>query len=680
MASSRGSDLVVRALVAAALLCAAAACGDDDNQPHQACESSGCHGQTGSDNGIEIAHAGSPLSCTDCHGGDGDAEEKEAAHVAPAPQWVADRGGYLRNLSMNELDQVDPDYLRFSNPGDYRVASQSCGSASAKAGDGNCHQSLVESNQRSVMATFAGHFNVPRYQAGQQDRPALFGATDIADLNYPSPAPPGTVPSLVQAVIPAENAPRDSVDTLMDHYLPKNCTHCHQGNFGRNDARGNFRSSGCTACHMTYNDDGISLSSDPVAVREQPPHPEKHQLTLDIGENQCEHCHYQGARIGLLYRGVVEWGFADDPPFPNIGESLHNHGPEFYLDAKSDPSHPPDLHWTAGMACADCHVGRDVHGDGRIYSTAKFQVAVRCENCHGTIDEVVAEGRAIGPLTPSGGDPECFDGDNGGDYVLNCNGDPFKNMFRDDDGVLWLRPAKDREDVLRVNQIKDMLDQNLSANMTEAMGRDPNSGFSHTEVIECDGCHTAYRQYCFGCHVTMDYSQTKFDLLTGERSVGAEVTGRQDYSLDLYFLGSNRRGKVRSFCPSMQVFLTAVDKDDQGDYFTLFENRVRTADSGKVGFNWATDMPHITSAIPQNCSTCHADQANACDDSAARETYGYGTGRFMFTDENNVTYDLTQLLDANGDPLYDFSHEGQGPVAKDMRERALQICVEDHPR
>ena len=663
------------------LACAVAACGDDGGQPHQACEASGCHGQTGSATGIEVAHAGSPLACTDCHGGDGDATDQQVAHVAPAPQWVADRDGYLRNLSMNELDQVDPDYLRFANPGDYRVAATGCGASNARAGTTGCHQSLVDSTQRSVMATFAGHFNVPRFQAGQQDRPALFGATDVADLDYPSPPPPGTVPSLVQAVIPADDAPRDTVDTEMDHYLPKNCTHCHQGNFGRNDARGNFRSSGCTACHMLYNDDGISQSSDPVAVREQPPHPQNHQLTLNIGENQCEHCHYQGARIGLLYRGVVEWGFSTPPPFPNIGESLHNHPPEFYLDAKSDPSHPPDLHWTAGMACADCHVGRDVHGDGRIYSTAKFQVSVRCENCHGNVDQAITEGRATAGVSRGGAaDPECFSGDVGGDYFLNCNGDPFKNIFRDDEGVIWMRPAKDREDLLRVNQIKDMLDQQLSANMTEAMGRDPDTGFSHTEVIECDGCHTAYREYCFGCHVTMDYSQTKADLLTGQRTIGAEVTFRQDYSLDLYFLGTDRRGKIRSFCPSLQVFLTAVDKDAQDQYVTLFETRVRTTATGKVGFHWATDMPHITSALPQNCTTCHADQDNACDDSAARQTYGYGTGRFMFTDEDSVTYDLTQLLDANGDPLYDFSHEGQGAVAKSVRENALSICVQDHAR
>lgn len=665
-------------LAIAVLAVMAAGCPGDDS-PAQSCESGSCHGLAGTSSGIELAHAEPALTCTDCHGGDASARNKDDAHVAPAPQFVAERNGYVKNLSVQELDDVDPDYMRFVNPGDYRVAAVGCGASSPAANGGNCHQSQVDAAPKSTMATFVGHFNVPRFQAGMQGREAVFGSRDITDDAYPDPAPPGTVPSLIQAALPGAGAARDSVDTLMDNYLPKNCTHCHQWSYGRNDARGNFRSSGCTACHMLYNDDGVSLSSDPSAIKERPPHPEKHQLTARIPESQCERCHFQGARIGLLYRGVIEWGFEADPPFPNIGESLHNHPPEFYLQASSDPAHPADVHYERGMACADCHVGRDVHGDGRIYSTAKYQVSIRCENCHGNVDTTISAGNAVPPLIVGGTDPECQVAGDGSSYIRNCAGDPLKNVYRRDDGSYWLIPAKGGRE-LRLNQIKDLLDRQLSPNMTEAMGRDPKTGFSHTEVIECDGCHTAYRQYCFGCHVTMDYSQNKYDLLSGQRTPGAEITGRQDYSLDLYFLGVNRRGKVRSFCPSMQVFLTALDRPDGGDYQTLFENRVRRNAGGGLGFNWATDMPHVTQGTPQNCTRCHADQANACDDSKARETYGFGTGRYTFTDENNVTYDLTQLLDAAGNPIVEFSHEGQGEVPRAMRDRALSICVQDQAR
>ncbi len=47
----------------------------------------------------------------------------------------------------------------------------------------------------------------------------------------------------------------------------------------------------------------------------------------------------------------------------------------------------------------------------------------------------------------------------------------------------------------------------------------------------------------------------------------------------------------------------------------------------------------------------------------------------MLTDEAGTTFDLTQLLDVHGTSLYDFTHEGQGPVPMDMMQRALDTCV-----
>jgi len=635
--------------------------------PREGCENSGCHGVAGDDNGIEEIHPGQRLLCTSCHGGDPNAETAEAAHVAPAPEFVAERRGYLRNLSVAELDRVEPDYMRFVNPGDYRVAGQSCGSTNPEAAGSACHQDLVESAPRSVMSTFVGHFNGPRFLAGMQGQPAELGSRTIEDPGFTGA--PGTVPMLVQAAPPAADAPLDQVSTLMDHYLVKNCTHCHAESFGRNDARGNFRSSGCSSCHMVYDNDGISHSSDPSAVDDRPPHPMRHELTTSPPSQQCEHCHYQGARIGLLYRGVVEWGLAEDPPFPNIGESLHNHPPEFYLQADADPAHQGDLHYYAGLECADCHNGRDVHGDGRIYSTSKFQVSVRCENCHGNIDEPIREGRATAPLVRGGTEPTCQPGSGDADTFWNCNGDTLRGVYRDDAGVLRLR-LSNGSGTPAIPQVQFLLARGDNENMIAGMGRDA-SGFSHTEVIECHGCHTGFRQYCFGCHVDMDYSQTRSDLLTGEQTIGAEITSRAFVSLDLYFLGQNRRGKIASFCPSMQVFLSASDTDGT----RLFENRVRTAASGRTGFNFAVDFPHVTSAEPQPCVRCHADQSDGCSTDGAMETYGFGTGRHMMTDEDGVTHDLTQLLAADGTPLYDFTHEGQGAVPMDMMQRAMDTCV-----
>lgn len=647
----------------------------DDRPERQGCESSGCHGRAGGSNGIELAHPGFPLTCTDCHGGDAEASTKEEAHIAPAPGFIADRRGYIRNLSVNELDATDQDFLRFVNPGDYRAAPTSCGGGSPASAGSGCHQDIVYASSRSTMATFTGHFAPPRFEAGLQGTDAEFGSLSITDDEGPDPLPRGAVRSITQAAVPGPDAPRDEVGTLMDHYLPKNCTHCHGWSYGRNDATGNFRSSGCTSCHMIYDNDGLSLSNDPSAVTDRPPHPIRHELATAIPGEQCEHCHFQGARIGLLYRGVIEWGLDDDPPFPNIGESIHNHPPEFYLQASEDPAHPADLHYDAGMTCVDCHIGRDIHGDGRIYSSSKFQTAIRCENCHGNVDDAVMEGRATAPLTRAGTEEECMPTSGVAEDFWNCNGDSLRRLHRLDDGQISLT-LSDGSGERGVPQIADILRAGTNPFATEAMGRDAD-GFSHTEVLQCDSCHTAYRQYCFGCHVTMDYSVEKSDLLTGLRTLGAEVTSRSFQSLDLFFIGQNHRGKIGSFCPSMQVFLTAIGEDDTGADVTYFADRIRTSATGRRGFNWAVDTPHVSSRVPQPCTRCHADESDGCSTETARQTYGFGTGRYNFTDDTGTTYDLTQLLDADGNSLVDFGHEGQGPVPIDVIGRALDVCVTD---
>ena len=69
---------------------------------------------------------------------------------------------------------------------------------------------------------------------------------------------------------------------MQDIYLPKSCPTCHLSSFGPNDEKGAYRSSGCTACHMVYDNDGRSQSDDPVITELFPPHPKKHVLTTAI--------------------------------------------------------------------------------------------------------------------------------------------------------------------------------------------------------------------------------------------------------------------------------------------------------------------------------------------------------------------------------------------------------------
>src|SRR5436309_733085 len=102
-------------------------------QKSEGCISANCHV------GIEEMHV-SPavrLGCTDCHGGHADTTDKKAAHVQP-------RNGSLRVRSYALLNKESPEYVRFLNPGDLRVADQTCG-------PGGCHTEIVYKVRQSMM-------------------------------------------------------------------------------------------------------------------------------------------------------------------------------------------------------------------------------------------------------------------------------------------------------------------------------------------------------------------------------------------------------------------------------------------------------------------------------------------------------------------------------------------------
>ena len=125
----------------------------------------------------------------------------------------------------------------------------------------------------------------------------------------------------------------------------------------KNDSPRNYRSSGCTACHMLYEADGLSDSDDPNIDKMEAGHPTEHVLTTKIPTAQCEHCHFQGARIGLTYQGVREDGFGE-PPEDEAGHvswldyPSHAHSPDFYRSEEAgytgaNDITPPDIHCRA---------------------------------------------------------------------------------------------------------------------------------------------------------------------------------------------------------------------------------------------------------------------------------------------------------------------------------------------
>ncbi|HEY0414053.1 MAG TPA: hypothetical protein VGD66_13025 [Allosphingosinicella sp.] len=129
-----------------------------------------CH----SDGEYRTMHASQAvvLGCADCHGGNaairGDpalpqtdpryVAARDSAHVLPrypkAWNWPSSANP---KRSYTLLNIESPEYIRFVNPSDYRVARESCGA---------CHVETIEAAERSLMATGAMFWGGAAYNNG----------------------------------------------------------------------------------------------------------------------------------------------------------------------------------------------------------------------------------------------------------------------------------------------------------------------------------------------------------------------------------------------------------------------------------------------------------------------------------------------------------------------------------
>jgi len=395
-----------------------------------AAKSSGCLScHTDSDAPSMHASSAVQLGCIDCHGGNAkvigrpelgfEAVEyvaaRERAHVLPKypgswhyPSSANPERGYTL------LNKESPEYIRFVNPGDYRVARDSCGA---------CHLPVIEAAERSLMASGAMLWGGAAYNNGivpyknyllgeaytrdgepakivspgippgtitaeQKARGALAALypmprwnvippgdifrvferggrninTSFAEVGLPNPTgsiqrleEPGR-PDLKQSNRGPGTGQRVAIPVLNIHKTRLNDPYTWF--MGTNDQPGDYRSSGCTSCHVVYaNDreprhsliyaslgrDGQTITRDPTiaaltqkgahgelktghgdegdhgdksasAERERG-HPLQHVFTRAIPTAQCMNCHMHQPNIFLnSYLGYTMWDYESDAP------------------------------------------------------------------------------------------------------------------------------------------------------------------------------------------------------------------------------------------------------------------------------------------------------------------------------------------------------------------------------
>ncbi len=305
------------------------------------------------------------IGCTDCHGGDASAPTKEKGHVASRkPQMWPGSANPVRSYTL--LNTESPAYVRFVNPGDFRIAHISCGTS-------GCHPKEVQTNRKQIMSTGCMLWGAAAYNNGTLPvkRSFLGEAYGMngAGLRLKSfPPPTQEEMDLKGVVAQLEPLPRFEMSQPSNvlrifepggRFLPEigipekseepgrprtrlsvrglgtsnrtdpvlvsaNKTRLFDPTLnmmGTNDHPGDYRQSGCTACHVIYANDrsrihsgpyaqygnrGTSFSKDPTIPTNESGHPIEHKFTNSIPTSQCMICHvHPGTTVMNSYIGYM---------------------------------------------------------------------------------------------------------------------------------------------------------------------------------------------------------------------------------------------------------------------------------------------------------------------------------------------------------------------------------------
>jgi hypothetical protein len=505
--------------------------------------------------GLELMHPWDPLSCTDCHGGDGETREKERAHVRPTRPAPNDE----RTVPL----KYDLAYRRFVNPTDLRVAGATCG---------RCHADDCSALLKSLHGTTAGHLSDGLYENGvlrnRSKRYAIFPVRD-EDGDVPDHA----YPSLAALPPPSIGRGADIGRHFSD--LPrKSCMQCHLysrgvGVRGRLGQDGWYRSEGCAACHVLYGHDGLSHSADPSIDRLEPGHPIRHEMTSRIPTETCTRCHALDANIGMSFRGLAQLppGVPGGPDVPGTTDKLSKG--RFFL---ADPTVcPPDVHYRRGMHCIDCHGAGDVMGDGNIYGFMEHAVGVTCSTCHGTF-------RRKATFETSRGEKLDHLRWVGGRAILTGKVDGKEHV---------------------VKQVVDVLDPgHRSYNARAARAMDP---IKHGRLA-CYACHSAWSVNFFGFHFDRNESFTQLDILSGRRTPGRVSTQEKIFAtFRHYYLGVDSRGHIAPYMVGFST--TGTYRDEKGE--TVLRQALPVTAAGLSGMTLIHHQLHTVSPAARNCNECH---------------------------------------------------------------------------
>jgi len=317
------------------------------------------------------------ISCVDCHGGNGNESDKDKAHVQPnsATRYLWEDPKNPNKLSGANLKIAfaatlaeSPDFIRFVNPGDLRAAWVTCYA---------CHADAVEHNSTSMMTGGPMLWEAALYNNGSINRKdAIYGeyyTTDGVPARVTMPQTPtaeqtrtkgwlaslGPLPRwevtqsgnilrvferggerrpIIGIPDSEEEAGHPDVklsirglgtqvrtDPVSIGLQKTRLLDPTLSFAGTNDHPGDYRGSGCTACHVVYANDrspvhsgvwaqygnrGLTASTDATLAdaKQQSGHPILHYFVQQMPVSTCIVCHiHPGTNVLNEYTGYMWW-------------------------------------------------------------------------------------------------------------------------------------------------------------------------------------------------------------------------------------------------------------------------------------------------------------------------------------------------------------------------------------
>jgi len=467
--------------------------------------------------------------CKSCHGGDGATRDKAQAH----------RG-----------------MLGPANPSAPATWDKGCGS---------CHKFQLDRVNSTIMTTNQGMIrNIQATWDGADGREYGVSGSEQYDSTGK----------------PLQLKPVAELNNLSGELYRKFCARCHISS--TNDSSyAATHGAGCAACHFPWSNDGTYTGKDRT-MKGRAGHSASHRIVPLPDSGVCTRCHNRSGRIGFSYQGLYD---GNNGLVPTSNGEL---GPVAASGARNLVHIAPDIHFSRGMECIDCHTSRDVMGDGYAYRNMYLQTEIACEDCHGSsrdlprYREIVRENDDALRESRSYRQPMQL----GMRMIQTARGRSYANVFYRDNAV-WLE-----------GKISGKLHR------AKVITNTPEHTVAGHDRLDCHTCHSRTVVQCYGCHTRYDAREQGQDFITGQKTPGA-FSETEDYrTLYPFPLAVNQRGKISPVTPGCQTFVTTVAEDgttDKSEYVATFK--------GSRQLRFAPFFSHNTGTRAVGCSECHGNPA-----------------------------------------------------------------------